>query len=91
MDINSWNVSIICFYIFLILLFVIEEGLKNFIYFLFFLYVFKVFIYIYIDVYFEENYYIILNNDFDCIDNLWFFFSFKGMLKIIVNFINIIF
>lgn len=25
--------------------------------------------YIYIDVYLEENYYTILNNDLDCIDN----------------------
>lgn len=74
LDTNSRNVSIICLYTSSILLLVIEEGLKNFIYSLLSLHALKVPIYIYIDVYFEENYYTILNNDLDCIDNSWFFF-----------------
>lgn len=88
LDTNSRNVSIICLYTSSILLLVIEEGLKNFIYSL---HALKVPIYIYIDVYLEENYYTILNNDLDCIDNSWFFSSFKGTLKTTVNLINIIF
>lgn len=78
LDTNSRNVSIICLYTSSILLLVIEEGLKNFIYSLLSLHALKVPIYIYTDVYLEENYYTILNNDLDCIDNSWFFSSFKG-------------
>lgn len=91
LDTNSRNVSIICLYTSSILLLVIEEGWKNFIYSLLSLHALKVPIYIYIDVYLEENYYTILNNDLDCIDNSWFFSSFKGTLKTTVNLINIIF
>lgn len=90
LDTNSRNVSIICLYTSSILLLVIEEGLKNLIYSLLSLHALNVPIYTYIQMFILKRI-TILNNDLDCIDNSWFFSSFKGTLKTTVNLINIIF